>query len=238
MHFKIRNRDYRKHKIKMISTAVVAVIMAVVTVVSSTNKVRITSELIEPTYVSCKTAKLKAEFLALEPPQEATTKAEEKTTVKKQEKPESLIISDDIIVRTDSEVLAGTDSITTLASFKNTGEPISELDVPDSLELNSKGIPKDFQYAISAKATAYHGDAATASGRKPMPGHIAVDPKEFPYGTELYIISEDGSYVYGYCIAADTGGFVKMGNTDVDLYMDNTDMCWDWGNRDIIIYVL
>jgi 3D (Asp-Asp-Asp) domain-containing protein len=71
-----------------------------------------------------------------------------------------------------------------------------------------------------------------------MPGHIAVDPKEFPYGTELYVVSADGSYVYGYCIAADTGGFVKMGNTDIDLYMANKDMCYDWGNREVIIYVL
>jgi 3D (Asp-Asp-Asp) domain-containing protein len=90
----------------------------------------------------------------------------------------------------------------------------------------------------SAKATAYTGDPATASGRKPMPGHIAVDPKEYPYGTELYVVSADGSYVYGYCIAADTGGFVKMGNTDIDLYMDNEDMCNDWGNRGVKIYVL
>ena len=71
-----------------------------------------------------------------------------------------------------------------------------------------------------------------------MPGHIAVDPEEYPYGTELYIVSADGSYVYGYCIAADTGGFVEMGNTDVDLYLNNEDMCYNWGNRDIIIYVL
>ena len=52
------------------------------------------------------------------------------------------------------------------------------------------------------------------------------------------IVSADGKYVYGYCVAADTGGFVKMGNTDVDLYMDNEDMCYDWGNRNIKIYVL
>ena len=71
-----------------------------------------------------------------------------------------------------------------------------------------------------------------------MPGHIAVDPKEFPYGTELYVVSADGSYVYGYCIAADTGGFVSMGNTDIDLYMDNEQMCRDWGNRGVKIYVL
>ena len=110
--------------------------------------------------------------------------------------------------------------------------------MPSDLKLDKNGIPVDYAYCVSAKATAYTGDPATASGRKPMPGHIAVDPKEYPYGTELYIVSADGKYVYGYCVAADTGGFVKMGNTDVDLYMDNEDMCYDWGNRNIKIYVL
>lgn len=132
----------------------------------------------------------------------------------------------------------GTKQRVTLAAFKNTEAPISDLDVPSDLKLDENGIPVDYAYCVEGKATAYTGDPATASGRKPMPGHIAVDPKEFPYGTELYVVSADGSYVYGYCVAADTGGFVSMGNTDVDLYMDNEDMCYDWGNRNVKIYVL
>lgn len=132
----------------------------------------------------------------------------------------------------------GTKYRETLAAYKNTGAPISELSVPKDLELDENGIPVNYTKCVEAKATAYTGDPATASGRTPMPGHIAVDPNEYPYGTELYIVSADGSYVYGYCIAADTGGFVSRGNTDVDLYLDNEDMCYDWGNRDIKIYVL
>lgn len=132
----------------------------------------------------------------------------------------------------------GTKSRETLAAYKNSGTPISELSAPEDLELDENGIPVNYTKKVEAKATAYTGDPATASGRKPMPGHIAVDPEEYPYGTELYIVSADGSYVYGYCVAADTGGFVEMGNTDVDLYLDNEDMCYNWGNRDIVIYVL
>lgn len=132
----------------------------------------------------------------------------------------------------------GTKKQETLSSYKNTSEPISELKAPSDLKLDENGIPVDYAYCVSAKATAYTGDPETASGRKPMPGHIAVDPEEFPYGTELYVVSADGSYVYGYCVAADTGGFVKRGNTDIDLYMDNEDMCYDWGNRNVKIYVL
>ncbi len=132
----------------------------------------------------------------------------------------------------------GTKSRETLASYKNTDAPISELKVPSDVKLDENGIPVNYTKKVNAKATAYTGDPATSTGRKPMPGHIAVDPKEYPYGSELYIVSADGSYVYGYCVAADTGGFVEMGNTDVDLYMDNEDMCYDWGNRNIVIYVL
>ncbi len=132
----------------------------------------------------------------------------------------------------------GTKQRETLSAFKNNGEPISDLKVPSDLKLDKNGVPVNYEYCISGKATAYTGDPETSTGRKPMPGHIAVDPKEIPYGTELYVVSADGSYVYGYCIAADTGGFVEMGNTDIDLYMDNKDMCTDWGNRNVKIYVL
>ena len=132
----------------------------------------------------------------------------------------------------------GTKQKETLSAYKNTNAAISDLKVPSDLKLDENGIPVDYAYCVEGKATAYTGDPATASGRTPMPGHIAVDPKEYPYGTELYVVSADGSYVYGYCIAADTGGFVSMGNTDIDLYMDNKQMCRDWGNRGVKIYVL
>ncbi len=152
---------------------------------------------------------------------------------------ETVFSKEKVITEAVNEVKkVGTKQRETLAAFKNTDKPISDLKVPSDIKLDKNGIPVDYAYCVEGKATAYTGDPATASGRTPMPGHIAVDPKEFPYGTELYVVSADGSYVYGYCIAADTGGFVEMGNTDIDLYMDNKDMCTDWGNRNVKIYVL
>lgn len=149
------------------------------------------------------------------------------------------VSSEEVTKKPVNEVkTVGTKPADTLKAYKNTGAPISELSLPSDVELDENGIPVNYTKRVEAKATAYTGDPATSTGRKPMPGHIAVDPSEYPYGTELYIVSADGSYVYGYCIAADTGGFVEMGNTDVDLYLDNEDMCYNWGNRDIIIYVL
>lgn len=153
---------------------------------------------------------------------------------------DSKVLDEEVVTKEPvTEVLHyGTKPVETLAAYKNSDAPISELEEPESLVLDENGVPVDYAYAIEGKATAYTGDPATSTGRTPMPGHIAVDPNEIPYGTELYVVSADGSYVYGYCIAADTGGFVEMGNTDIDLYMDNEGMCYDWGNREVIIYVL
>lgn len=125
-----------------------------------------------------------------------------------------------------------------LINFKDGVKPISDLNVPSYVELDENGLPKNYVDYYEGKATAYSGDPATASGRIPCQGHIAVDPKQFPYGTELYIVSLDGSYVYGYCIAADTGGFVKTTNNIADLYMDTEEMCYEWGNRAVAIYVI
>ena len=152
---------------------------------------------------------------------------------------ETLFSREKVLEKPVNEVKkVGTKHRATLSAFKNNGAAISHLEVPSDIKFDKNGIPVDYKYCISGKATAYTGDPETSTGRKPMPGHIAVNPKEIPYGTELYVVSADGTYVYGYCIAADTGGFVKMGNTDIDLYMDNEDMCYDWGNRNVKIYVL
>lgn len=125
-----------------------------------------------------------------------------------------------------------------LKDYAGTGIPMSELTPPASLKLDKNGVPTKYKKCITGKATAYCDGTVCSTGRPAMPGHIAVDPKEIPYGTELYITSSDGTYVYGYAIAADTGGFVKMGNTDIDLFMEDRQMCFDWGNRGVKIYVL
>ncbi len=116
--------------------------------------------------------------------------------------------------------------------------PISELKVPARVQLDANGLPKNYKKIVDGTATAYYGGGGTASGRKAMPGHIAVNPKQFPYGTELYIVSLDGNFVYGYCIAADTGGFAKANTCTVDLYMNTYEECCAWGYRGVRIYVL
>ena len=119
------------------------------------------------------------------------------------------------------------------------GKPISEMAVPSYLTIGSDGIPTTYSSVINAKATAYCiPGGITSTGKRAQTGYIAVDPREIPYGTEMYIVSADGKYVYGYCIAADTGGFIYSVDWTVDLYMNSEAQCVNWGRRDIIIYVL
>ena len=105
--------------------------------------------------------------------------------------------------------------------------------------LGEDGVPASYTKVINAKATAYCiPGGITSTGKRAQTGYIAVDPKEIPYGTEMYIVSADGRYVYGYCIAADTGSYIYDVDWTVDLFMNSEAQCVNWGRRDIIIYVL
>ena len=118
---------------------------------------------------------------------------------------------------------------------KAKGKAISTM---GTVELDSNGIPKNYTKVVSGSSTAYYGGGTTASGRPAKVGHVAVNPEIIPYGTKLYIVATDGT-VYGYAIAADTGGFVDHPtNTVVDVYFDSYDDCAKWGRRDVTIYVL
>ncbi len=119
------------------------------------------------------------------------------------------------------------------------GKPISEMANPSYLQIGADGIPTTYSSVINAKATAYCiPGGITSTGKRAQTGYIAVDPKEIPYGTEMYIVSADGQYVYGYCIAADTGGFIHSVDWTVDLYMNSEAQCVNWGRRSVIIYIL
>ena len=105
------------------------------------------------------------------------------------------------------------------------------------------GTNLSYDKAVKFKATAYTcntrsylGQGKTFTGTKARVGAIAVDPSVIPLGTRMYIASADGEYIYGYCVAEDTGGLIK-GNI-VDLYYDTHQQCMDFGRRDIIIYFL
>lgn len=89
---------------------------------------------------------------------------------------------------------------------------------------------------MNMQATAYYGGGITASGLPAAVGRVAVDPRVIPLGTRMYIETADGSLIYGYAVAADTGGAIK-GNI-VDLYFNTYQECVNFGRRAVKVYIL
>lgn len=115
---------------------------------------------------------------------------------------------------------------------------VSELPSRVKIELDEYGKPVKYKQKIVGSATAYYGGGTTATGQSAMPGRVAVDPREIPYGSKLYIVSCDGTCIYGYCEASDTGGFIYNSSTVVDLYFNTYAECVNFGRRNVEIYVL
>lgn len=91
------------------------------------------------------------------------------------------------------------------------------------------------------RATAYtHTDAgcdlATAMGTPVHRGTVAVDPRYIPYGTRMFIVSNDGSYICGICVAEDCGGAIK--GDRMDIYFPTYEECRAFGRRVCTIYYL
>lgn len=93
----------------------------------------------------------------------------------------------------------------------------------------------------TVEATAYtHTDKGcdriTATGTTVHWGTVAVDPSRIPYGTRMFIIANDGSYVYGIATAEDCGGDIK--GDRMDLYMPTYEQCREFGRRRCTLYFL
>ena len=91
------------------------------------------------------------------------------------------------------------------------------------------------------RATAYtHTDAGcdmtTYTGTTVHKGTVAVDPRYIPYGTRMFIVSNDGAYVYGIAVAEDCGGDIK--GDRMDLYFPTFNECIQFGRRVCTIYFL
>jgi len=116
---------------------------------------------------------------------------------------------------------------------------ISTLKPASPIELDANGIPVNYKKHITVQATAYTYTGHNCStGVAPQPGYIAVNPKYIPYGTKMYIKSSDGRFIYGYAVAADTGGFINSRPTNVDLFFGSLGECTAFGRRNVEIYIL
>ena len=93
----------------------------------------------------------------------------------------------------------------------------------------------------TVRATAYTHtdrgcDTVTATGTRVHQGTAAVDPRFIPYGTRMFIVSSDGSYVYGIAAAEDCGGDIK--GDRMDLYLPTHAQCTAFGRRVCTVYFL
>lgn len=124
-----------------------------------------------------------------------------------------------------------------------TGEPVSS-DKPvigNGFIILPTGEVLTYTDTATIRATAYtHTDAGcdfiTATGTTVRWGTVAVDPRYIPYGTRMFIMAANGSYIYGIAVAEDCGGDIK--GDRMDLYMPTYEQCMEFGRRVCTIYFL
>ncbi|MDQ5983075.1 MAG: G5 domain-containing protein [Eubacteriales bacterium SKADARSKE-1] len=106
--------------------------------------------------------------------------------------------------------------------------------------VDSNGNSIKYSRLLTGNCTAYTAKKGegSATGRPLKQGNVAVDPRKIPYGTKLYICSPNGSFVYGYAVASDTGGAMRSGRALVDLYYNSEAECNRFGRRNMLVYVL
>ena len=113
--------------------------------------------------------------------------------------------------------------------------------IADGLIITTDGALLFYGDAWQMKATAYTHldpgcDMITATGTTVHIGTVAVDPRYIPYGTRMFIVSNDGAYIYGESVAEDCGGAIKQYR--VDLYFETVQEALNFGVRQVTVYFL
>ena len=120
----------------------------------------------------------------------------------------------------------------------------TQTDVPaigDGIIVTADGEVLTYSKKSQFVATAYTKTDAgcndiTATGTTVRVGTVAVDPEVIPYGTRMFIVTNDGKYIYGIGTAEDCGGAIKENR--LDLYFNTDEECWKFGVRSCTVYFL
>lgn len=138
----------------------------------------------------------------------------------------------DEIIYVGTKEKAGTSTASSSSSSASTGSGNTFVD--------QNGAVVAYKQVISGSGTAYTAPsgALTATGVAAYHGGVAVNPNIIPYGSKLYITSTDGSFVYGYATAVDTGGALMDGSAVVDCFYNTYDECVNFGRRNVNVYIL
>ncbi len=130
---------------------------------------------------------------------------------------------------------------TKVSTSSNSSSKTSSYSVNTSSNtITINGTTFSYSKVLTGSGTAYTASsgAKTATGQTARVGLVAVNPSVIPYGTKLYIVAADGSYTYGYAVAADTGSALRNGSALVDLFMNTQSECISFGRRQVKVYVL
>ena len=126
-----------------------------------------------------------------------------------------------------------------------TGESVGEkADAPligDDVIVLPTGEVLTYYKKDTYKATAYTKydegcNDTTACMTKVKWGVVAVDTDLIPYGTRMYIVTEDGSFIYGIGTAEDCGGAIQ--GKRLDLYMPTLSQAYKFGRKNVTVYFL
>ena len=113
--------------------------------------------------------------------------------------------------------------------------------IGDGIIITEDGQVLTYTGTMVVEATAYTHtdegcDMTTSTMTTVRIGTVAVDPDLIPYGTRMFIVTNDGEVVYGIATAEDCGGDIQ--NKRIDLYYPTVEECWEFGRRDATIYFL
>lgn len=131
--------------------------------------------------------------------------------------------------------------IVSVGTGTQVGSTVAMPAIGDGVIVTADGQVLTYSRKEEFRTTAYsHLDAGcdmiTATGTTVRVGAVAVDPTVVPYGTRMFIMCNDGSYVYGIATAEDCGGGIK--GHEIDLYMPSRAQCFQYGVRRCTVYFL
>ena len=168
-------------------------------------------------------------------------------------------IDGEVLCSADVTYLNGKEISRTVVSETVTRTPVTEVigvgtgKAPETVDPNAMPVIGDgyitlstgevltYTHSDTVRATAYTHtdkgcDTITATGTTVRWGTVAVDPRYIPYGTRMFIVASDGSYIYGLATAEDCGGDIK--GDRMDLYMPTYEQCREFGRRRCTLYFL
>ena len=150
-------------------------------------------------------------------------------------------VEDSRTVYENTLIEAPVTQIIAFGSGERNGSAASEPIIGDGFIILPTGEVLTYTHSDQYSATAYSRnddgcDGKTATGAEVKWGVVAVDPSVIPYGTRMFIVTNDGQYIYGLCTAEDCGGAIQQKR--LDLYMESVAECMEFGVRACTVYFL